>query len=412
VSDPPVLHLFDAVGVEIEYMIVDRERFAVRPVSDELLRAVAGERVSDWDAGDICWSNELVLHVIELKTNGPARDLVEAARSFQREVREIGARLRDTLGARLMPTAMHPLMDPLAETRLWPHEHGPIYAAFDRVFGCRGHGWSNLQSVHINLPFHGDEEFGRLHAAIRLVLPLLPALAASSPFVEGRATGLLDNRMEFYRKNCARFPSVTGEVVPEPVFTRHGYEREILARMYDDVAPHDPEGVLREEFLNARGAIARFDRSAIEIRVIDVGESPRADLAIVAAVVALVRGLVEERWSSLAEQKAQPVEPLAASFRSALREGERTPVASSYARLFGAEGATTIGGIWRRVIDRMFERDEIESEPFEEPLRLVLEAGPLARRLVAAVGGTPDARRIGAVYARLCDVLEAGELFR
>ena len=36
----------------------------------------------------------------------------------------------------------------------------------------------------LNLPFSSDEEFGRLHAAIRLLLPLLPALAASSPLVE------------------------------------------------------------------------------------------------------------------------------------------------------------------------------------------------------------------------------------
>src|SRR5690606_3311880 len=97
------------------------------------------------------------------------------------------------LGGRLMPSAMHPWMDPLTQTRLWPHENSPVYEAFNRIFGCQGHGWSNLQSMHINLPFEGDEEFGRLHAGIRLILPILPALAASSPFVEGRATGLMDN---------------------------------------------------------------------------------------------------------------------------------------------------------------------------------------------------------------------------
>ena len=32
--------------------------------------------------------------------------------------------------------------------------------------------------------------------------------------------------------------------------------------------------------MNSRGAIARFDRNAIEIRVIDVQECPKADLAI------------------------------------------------------------------------------------------------------------------------------------
>ena len=44
---------------------------------------------------------------------------------------------------------------------------------------------TNIQAVHLTLPFRGASEFGRLMAACRVVLPLLPALAASSPFVEG-----------------------------------------------------------------------------------------------------------------------------------------------------------------------------------------------------------------------------------
>ena len=56
-----------------------------------------------------------------------------------------------------MPGGAHPWMDPARETRLWPHEDNEIYEAFDRIFGCTGHGWSNLQCVHLNLPFDDDE---------------------------------------------------------------------------------------------------------------------------------------------------------------------------------------------------------------------------------------------------------------
>ena len=108
-----------------------------------------------------------------------------------------------------MPTAMHPWMDPHAEARLWPHEYNAVYAAFNRIFDCRGHGWSNLQSTHINLPFRGDEEFGRLHAAIRLVLPIIPGVAASSPAADGRLSGLLDSRLDAYRSNARRIPSIS-----------------------------------------------------------------------------------------------------------------------------------------------------------------------------------------------------------
>src|SRR4029079_15241208 len=73
--------------------------------------------------------------------------------------------------------------------------------------------------------------------------------------------------------------------------------------MYREIAAHDEAGVLRHEWLNSRGAIARFDRHAIEIRVADTQECPLADLAIAAAIVGVVKALYAERWSSLAEQQ-------------------------------------------------------------------------------------------------------------
>ena len=92
-----------------------------------------------------------------------------------------------------MPSGMHPWMQPARETRLWPHESGPIHRAYDALFDCRRHGWANLQSMHVNLPFGEDltpdGEFARLHAAVRLVLPLLPALAASTPHHNGCHAG-------------------------------------------------------------------------------------------------------------------------------------------------------------------------------------------------------------------------------
>jgi len=85
----------------------------------------------------------------------PAASLSGLAGAFQADVRRIDEILAPH-GARLMPTGMHPWMDPQRETHLWPHEYSPVYEAFDRIFSCKGHGWSNLQSAHLNLPFQGD----------------------------------------------------------------------------------------------------------------------------------------------------------------------------------------------------------------------------------------------------------------
>ena len=43
------LGLFEGWGIELEYMIVDRATLDVRPIGDQLLRAAAGEQVSDFD---------------------------------------------------------------------------------------------------------------------------------------------------------------------------------------------------------------------------------------------------------------------------------------------------------------------------------------------------------------------------
>jgi carboxylate-amine ligase len=269
------LGLFGGFGVELEYMVVDRATFAVRPIVDELLRHFAGAYVGDFEDGPIAWSNELALHVVELKTNGPAPALRGVATAFQKSLARLETALAP-MGARLLPGGMHATMDPQREFRRWPHDYGDVYGAYDRIFDCRGHGWSNLQSCHLNLPFANDDEFGRLHLAARALLPLLPALAASSPFREGRFTGWLDTRLAEYRNNQVRVPRIAGLVVPEPVTTRADYFAQILEPIWADIAPLDPENLLREQWLNSRGVVAKFFRDALEIRVLDVQEQPAA----------------------------------------------------------------------------------------------------------------------------------------
>ena len=189
------LHLFEGFGVELEYMIVQRGNLRVLPITDKLIYDEVGAYLSDVEFGDIAWSNELVLHVVELKTDGPARSLVGLSEKFQRHVQKINGMLAK-YDAMLLPTGAHPLMNPYTDTQLWPHEHNAIYEAYNRIFDCRGHGWANLQSTHLNLPFADDEEFGKLHAAIRILLPLIPAISASSPILDGKVTGLQDTRLE------------------------------------------------------------------------------------------------------------------------------------------------------------------------------------------------------------------------
>lgn len=411
---PTPIPLFEAYGVELEYMIVDAKSLDVLPVTDKVLFDVVGEYASDLDAGAISWSNELALHVIELKTTDPARSLGPLPGLFQEQIERIG-RLLQSHGGRLMPTAMHPWMDPDREMQLWPHENNTVYSTFDRIFNCCGHGWANLQSVHLNLPFANDVEFGKLHTAIRLLVPIMPALAASSPIVERRVTNVLDNRLNFYRSNASRVPSVTGLVVPEPATTRHEYETQILERIYKDLAPYDPEGVLRHEWANARGAIARFDRNTIEVRVLDVQECPQADVAICTAISSVLKMLVDERWTPAEGQLAMSTESLAAILLEVMRDADQAVIRDRvYLAQFGIEPTDeewTAGKLWGRLFEAMGLDSVAADEAWEEPLRTIATHGPLARRIIQALGPNPDEAAIRRVYHQLCDCLQDGRMF-
>lgn len=410
---PQPLPLFAGFGVELEYMIVDARTLSVLPITDEILHKVAGRYVSEFDLGEIGWSNELALHVIELKTNGPADSLAGLPAAFQEHVRRINGLLAP-LGGRLMPTAMHPWMDPHAEMRLWPHEYSPVYEAFNRIFDCRGHGWANLQSVHLNLPFADDAEFARLHAATRLLLPLMPALSASSPVADGRLTGFLDTRLDVYQSNSRRIPSVTGAVIPEPVYSREAYERTILQPIYDDLAPYDPEGILQHEWANARGAIARFERNTIEIRVLDVQECPAADIAICSAVTAALRALVNERWRDLKTQQAFPTDRLRNILQATIRDAEQAAIDDTeYLAHFGMNegGALTAGEVWRYVLTKVPIVTEGEASTIADALAVILDRGPLARRIVSRLGGDLTDDNLAAVYRELCQCLDDGTLY-
>lgn len=407
------LSLFDAFGIELEYMLVDRETLDVRSVADVLLAELSGRAgASDHESGRVTWSNELALHVIELKTTRPTAKLRSLPAILEAAIAEIRPTLA-RLNLRLLPTAMHPWMNPAMETRLWPHENHEIYAAYDRVFDCRRHGWGNVQSVHLNLPFQGNEEFARLHAAIRLVLPILPALAASSPVIEGRPTGKLDTRMEFYAAHCDAVPSLVGRLIPEPIYDEASYRQQVYGPIGEEMRRHDPAGVMEVDFLNARGAIARFDRGSIEIRVMDVQEHPGADVAICAAVIALLKTLVAETFASSAQQKAFSTECLRSVLDEVVVDGEKALIKdSSYLAMFGVtRSKCTAGELWQVLLERL-ERDDATLGMLYAPLEVISRHGTLATRIMASLGGRFSREDLQHVYDQLADCLEQGIPFR
>jgi len=399
--------LFERYGIELEYMICHKEKLHVMPIADQLIYKIAGEYVNDVCAGPITYSNELALHLIELKTTYPAADLHNLAPTFQEHVQKINTLLKE-FDACLMPTGMHPWMDPFQELRLWTHGDNSIYAQYNKIFDCRGHGWANLQSSHLNLSFATDEELKELHSSIRWLLPIMPALSASSPIADGTKTPFLDTRLETYRHNQKKVPSIAGLIIPEPVQSKDEYFERILEPMWKDIAQYDIEGLLREEWLNSRGAIVRFDRNAIEIRVLDIQECPAMDLALIQAIV---YGL--EELALHVRKKTFPfdflsTEDLSHIFLSCIRGGDQAIIDNlDYLSLFGCTTPMTASSLWRTIL-QPFWMNTMRNPPVLLQ-QLIVDQGPLARRIARKWDATTNHDDEKQIYADLCTCLEQGK---
>ncbi|MGE5469509.1 MAG: glutamate-cysteine ligase family protein [Bacteroidota bacterium] len=401
--------VFSAYGVEIEYMIVDAERLDVRPFSDRLLHTPTGQPVAELVRGEMGWSNELVCHVLEVKNRQPVASLETLPAAFHREVTAINAQLAP-LGAQLMPGGMHPWMDPRTEAQLWTRDQAAIYRSYDRIFDCHRHGWANLQSSQLNFSFAGDDEFARLHAAIRLALPILPALAASSPWADGRATGYMDYRLAVYRHHQRRIPASIGDCVPEPSASPADYRARVMLPMYRELAECAGQlggdaGILQQEWLDVHGVVPRFERSAMEVRVLDAQECPLADLAVAAACAALVHRLylrgVDEPLATAA---------LVGIFDACIRDADQALVTDrNYLACLGFPSNTCPAGeLWRWLVG-VLAADGLLAPVWLAPLHFIGQHGPLARRLSAALADEP--RRLRDVYRQLCLCLRDNTLY-
>ena len=410
-TQPVRLHLFQAFGVELEYMIVDRNTLDVRPIADELLKVELGEYGSDFENGLVTWSNELVLHVIELKSTRPESNFNTLCSAFSDNVTRVNAVL-EKWNAMLLPSAAHPWMNPQAETKLWPHESNEVYAIYNTIFDCRGHGWSNLQSTHLNLPFYDDEEFAKLHAAIRVVLPILPALCASSPILDGKPTGFLDTRMNYYKTNQQAIPSITGKVIPEGVFSKRQYFNTVYEKIKADIAPYNTDNILDPIWVNSRGAIPRFDRGSIEIRIMDILECPPADLAVQTLVIETIRALANEKFANLEEQMVKKTEILAGILDETSKFGPDADLLSSeYPATFGLAGPCTAGELWQHIHKTLLNSSNTTLDKWGEEIGVVLQEGPLAKRMLKSINGDYSRQSIARVYSRLADCLAQNKLF-
>jgi len=263
------------VGIEEEFALVDPETLLLVPRFELLRDAAAGDPVlSESIAG------ELISSEIEIRS-GAGSD-VEDARARQADVRRRLFTLAREHGVALGATGTHPLSD-YREQHIIDTEH------YHRVEeGLKYVAWrNNTFSVHVHVGVRGADRAVRVCDRLRPVLPLLLAVSANSPYIDGRDSGLHSGRSQTFTKSFPRcgIPDVFGswrswaDYVDLLVRTNSIVE---FTQLWWSVRPHHDFGTVEVRICDAQMTAAESDglaalivacvrRAAAEV---DAGETP------------------------------------------------------------------------------------------------------------------------------------------
>jgi len=181
------------VGIEEEFALLDPATLGLVQRYEELRDAAAATDpvLAESLAG------ELISSEIEIRS-GRGDDLA-AAIAAQRDRRRRLFRLAHERGVALGATGTHPWAD-YREQRTIDTDH------YRRVVdGLQWVAWRNVTfSLHVHVGVRGADRAVKTCDRLRPVLPLLLAISASSPYLDGRDSGLHTARTQIFTKMFPR----------------------------------------------------------------------------------------------------------------------------------------------------------------------------------------------------------------
>jgi glutamate---cysteine ligase / carboxylate-amine ligase len=240
------------VGLEEEFALIDPETLLLVPRFEDLKTAgQADDVLVDSIAG------ELISSEIEIRS-GAGADLADARSRQQEARRRLFARASE-LGIALGSTGTHPLSD-------YREQHIIDTAHYHRVEdGLKYVAWrNNTFSVHVHVGVRGADRAVRVCDRLRPVLPLLLAVSANSPYIDGRDSGLHSGRSQTFTKSFPRcgIPDVFGswqawaEYVDMLVRTGSIVE---FTQLWWSVRPHHDFGTVEVRICDAQMTAAESD---------------------------------------------------------------------------------------------------------------------------------------------------------
>jgi carboxylate-amine ligase len=180
------------VGLEEEFAILDRDSLDLTPGYEELAAAAAEDPILGKSI-----SGELISSEIEIRS-GRGADVEDAIRR-QQVHRRLLFGLAGDHGVELGATGTHPW----ADYRAQPIINTEHYHRVEE--GLKWVAWrNNTFSMHVHVGIHGADRAVQVCDRLRSALPVLLAISANSPFLDGRDSGLASMRSQTFTKSFPR----------------------------------------------------------------------------------------------------------------------------------------------------------------------------------------------------------------
>ncbi len=247
---PRVREVFESstdftVGIEEEFGILDPQTLSLAQRFDVLRDAAMEDPVlADAVAG------ELIRSEIEIRS-GRGETFADAV-IRQRDARTRLFALAAGHDALLSTTGTHP-WSPWQEQEIIDTEHYHLVEELLQYVAWR----NNTFSVHVHVGVNGAERAISVCDRLRPVMPLLLALSANSPFLDGRHSGLHSARTQIFTKSFPRcgIPDAFGgwQAYADYIdFLRKSNSIQEFTQVWWSVRPHHSYGTIEMRICDAQ----------------------------------------------------------------------------------------------------------------------------------------------------------------
>jgi carboxylate-amine ligase len=241
------------VGLEEEFAILDPQTLEMVPRFEELREAAAATDAALSES----ISGELIASEIEIRS-GRGEDLHQA-RAAQQDLRARLFTLAADRGLELGSTGTHPYAD-YRDQQIIQTDH------YRRVEdGLRYVAWrNNTFSLHVHVGIRGADRAVAICDRLRPVLPVLLAISADSPFLDGRDSGLHSARTQIFTKSFPRcgIPDPFGDWATFADYVAMLYRTGSIVeytQVWWSVRPHLSFGTVEVRICDAQATAAEAD---------------------------------------------------------------------------------------------------------------------------------------------------------